>query len=306
MLARKISDFTAYLFVRVLVCIAQAIRIETGQRVAEFLAWLLYDVLHVRRKVVMDNLEHAFPELSPKEREKIARDMWRHLFLLALEVAHTPRKIHETNWRSFVHIENKAEVVRALLEDRPTMIVTAHFGNFEVGGYVLGVLGFPTHTIARTLDNPYIDKFVNEFRGKTGQFIIPKNGGFGMIEEVLSSNGTLTVLSDQHAGRKGYGATFFNRKASTHKAIALLSLDHDTPIIMCAVRRVGRPLQFQIEIGPVADPRSLDEELHTVSGLTQWFTNCLEESIRRSPDQYWWVHRRWKEVRPRKRHKKAA
>ena len=66
------------------------------------------------------------------------------------------------------------------------MIVTAHLGNFEVGGYVLGILGFPTYTVARTLDNPYLDRFVNRFRARTGQHIIPKNGGYDQILDVLA------------------------------------------------------------------------------------------------------------------------
>ena len=129
--------------------------------------------------------------------------MWEHLFLLVLEVAHTPRKIHETNWRDYVRLTNEDELVRSLLDDRPVLIVTAHLGNFEVGGYVLGVLGFPTYTVARTLDNPYLDRFVNRFRGGTGQHIIPKNGGYDQIVEVLARGGTMTFLADQYAGPEG-------------------------------------------------------------------------------------------------------
>ena len=162
---QRFVDFLVYVVVRILICTVQAMRMETGRRLARSLAWLFCDVLRIRSDVVDDNLAHAFPAMSPAERLDVARRMWEHLFLLVLEVAHTPRKIHQTNWRDYVRLTNEAQLVRLLLEDRPMLIVAAHLGNFEVGGYVLGLLGFPTYTVARTLDNPYLDQFVGEFRG---------------------------------------------------------------------------------------------------------------------------------------------
>ncbi|GAG08085.1 unnamed protein product, partial [marine sediment metagenome] len=224
-----------------------------------------------------------------------------HLFLLVVEVAHTPRKIHETNWRDHVRLGNSEIVVGELLSDRPTILVTAHVGNFEVGGYVLGLFGFPTHTVARTLDNPHIDRFLNDFRGKTGQFIIPKNGGFDQIVAVLENSGVMTFLADQHAGRKGCWVDFFDRPASAHKAIALLSLDYDAPIVASYIRRLGRPLQFEVVTSAARNPRSDDGTPSTVSELTQWYTNQLEGFVREVPNQYWWIHNRWKDPRPRRK-----
>ena len=304
-----ILDYLVYLVVRILICVAQAMRIETGEKIARLFAWLFYDVLRLRRRLIDENLRHAFPELSDLQRARIIRRMWRHLFLLVLEVAHAPRKIHETNWRHYVRLENKAPLVRALLDDRPTVIVTAHFGNFEVAGYVLGLLGFPTHTVARTLDNPFLDRFVNQFRGQTGQYIIPKNGGYEKIAKVMETNGTITLLADQHAGDKGCWIEFFGRPASAYKAIALLTLGDDAPLVITGARRLRQPLHFEMGMTAAADPRDMDDALGTVRGLTQWYNDRLEELIRRQPDQYWWLHRRWREPPKRVRRrleKKAA
>jgi len=123
---RLVVDYLVYFVVRVMICVAQAMRIETGHRIAQGLAWLFCDVLKVRRAVVEDNLMHAFPELSPAARQALARRMWEHLFLLAIEAAHTPRKIHETNWRDYVTLTHEAELVHALLDDRPVLVVTGH------------------------------------------------------------------------------------------------------------------------------------------------------------------------------------
>jgi KDO2-lipid IV(A) lauroyltransferase len=303
---RQIIDFLVYFAVRVFICVAQAMPLETGHRLACGVAWLFCDVLRIRSGVVDDNLAHAFPEMSPGERTALTRRMWEHLFLLVLEVAHAPRKIHETNWRKYVTLENEAELVRDLLDDRPLLIVASHLGNFEVGGYVLGILGFPTHTIARTLDNPYLDRFVNQFRAGTGQHIIPKNGGFDQILHVLAGGGTMTFLADQYAGPKGCWVEFFGRPASAHKAIALLALDNNARMSVCGSQRLGRPMHFELRNHATIDPQAVDASVGTVRDLTQWYTTRLEELIRRAPDQYWWLHRRWKDTREKKRAKKAA
>ena len=304
---KRLKDFLVYLVVRLLICVVQAMRIDSGESVARGLAWVFCSVLRVRGRVVDDNLAHAFAGLSAARRKRLARQMWEHLFLLVVEVAHAPRKIHETNWREYAHLCDKAPLVRKLLDDRPTVLVMAHFGNFELAGYVLAILGFPSFTVARTLDNPYLDSFLNRFRGCTGQQIIPKNGGYDQIVKVLAGGGTMALLADQYGGPKGCWVEFFGRPASAHKGIALLALDNDAPVVVCSARRTARPLHLEMQAVAFADPRDTAAGLGSIRGLTQWYTSRLEEIIRRAPQQYWWLHRRWKDTRrPRRRKKMAA
>ena len=303
---KRVLDYLVYLMVRILVCFAQALSMETGQCWAKRMAWVFSDLLRIRGRVVEENLRYAFPDKSPHEIRRLTRGMWEHLFLLVLEVAHAPRKIHHTNWRDFVSLNGVAPLVEILLGNRPTVIVTGHCGNFEVGGFMLGVLGFPTYTVARTLDNPYLNQFVNRFRGATGQYIIPKNGGFDQILAVLSRRGTMSFLADQYAGPKGCWVDFFGRPASAHKAIGLLSLDNDAPVAVCCNRRLDRPMHFEMMTLGIADPRDTDQGLGTIRELTQWYTSQLERVIRLVPDQYWWLHRRWKDPRPPRKAKQQA
>lgn len=303
--SRRVVDYLVYVVVRILICAVQAMRMETAERLARGLAWLFSDVVRIRRQVAEENLRHAFPEWSETQRLAIVRQMWEHLFLLVIEVAHAPRKIHETNWRRFVRLKDEDKLVRLLFDDRPTLIVTAHFGNFEVGGFVLGMLGFPTYTVARTLDNVYLDRFLNRFRGQTGQYIIPKNGGYDQIVDVLGRGDAMTLLADQYAGRKGCWVEFFGRPASAHKAIALLALENQAPIVVTSVRRLERPLRFEMAITAVVDVQAV-RQMGTIRDVTQWYTSRLEDIIRREPRQYWWIHRRWKDTRSRPRSKKRA
>ena len=303
---KNILDYLAYVAVRILICIVQAMPLETGRKLARACAWLMNDVLRMRAKVVDENLTHAFPELSPNERAEMARRMWEHLFLLVLEVAHVPRKIHETNWRKYIQLRDVAPLMRQLISDRPVIVVTGHFGNFELGGYALGILGFPTFTVARNLDNRYLDRYLAGFRAATGQHLIPKNGGYDQIERVLSGGGTMAFLADQYAGEKGCWVEFFGRPASAYKAIALLSLEHDAPVAVCYARRLGEPMQFEMVAEAMADPRDAGDDVGTVRDMTQWYTSQLEQAIRTAPEQYWWVHRRWKDTRKKRPSQKAA
>ncbi len=299
-------DYLVYLFVRVFICVVQSVRVETAHRAGKFLAWLCGDVLRVREKVVFDNICQSFPEKTEAEHRAILRQMWEHLFLLILEIAHAPRKIHETNWRDYFRFDNGAAMVELLNDDRPTIVVTAHYGNFEMAGYALGLLGYPTYSVARTLDNPYLDRFLNQFRNHTGQYLIPKNGGFDQIMEVMDHGRILALLADQYAGPRGCWVDFFGRPASAYKSIALLAFEHKSPIMLAHARRDGnRPLHMIMEVGAIADPISMDEELENVRGLTQWYTSGLEEIIRKAPGQYWWLHRRWKDTRKKKKKKVA-
>lgn len=291
---RQGLDFAVYLFIRVLVALVQAVPLWVCERGAEALATLAARVLRIRQHVVDENLRIAFPEMTEPERSLVAWRMWRHLFLMCAEIAHTPRKVHRTNWRDHSQIVDLESFVRTLLSGRPLVVISAHYGNFELGGYLMGLFGFPTYTVARELDNRYLDAFVNRFRGRTGQFMLPKRGSGSEIKQLLDSGGILTLLGDQSAGKKGCWVTFFGRPASTHKAVSLFSLGSEAPTMVSYARRIGPPLHYEVGPQAIVDPRSQGFSLRTVPLLAQWYTDELENLIREAPEQYWWLHRRWK------------
>jgi KDO2-lipid IV(A) lauroyltransferase len=294
---KAIVDYAAYLAVRGAVCVIQALSIETCQAWSRRLAWLLWHIVRIRRSTVEENLQTAFPQLTPHQRQSIALAMWEHLLVMVVEIAHAPRKIHRANWRTHLHMPEMAAIVRRLLDRRPVVIISGHLGNFEMGGYLLGLHGFRTHTIARPLDNPYLDRWVNEFRAATGQYILPKHGSSQQIEDLLAAGGTLVLLGDQHAGEGACWVEFFGRRASTHKAVALFTLAGNAPTLTGCVYRVDRPMHFELRVAELVDPADAQFSLGSIPLLTQWYTRCLEDLIRQAPGQYWWLHRRWREER---------
>lgn len=293
---RWVADGLVYLIVRVVLCVLQALPIETCDQLARGLAWLAYDGLRVRRRITDENLGYAFPELSAERRANIARGMWHHLVLMVCELAQLNRKIHESNWTDYVVCRDVAEHVRWLTSSRPVVMVSGHYGNFEVGGVLAGLLGFPTYTIARPLDNPFLHRFITRHRSAKGQFMLPKNGSAQDADRILSAGGTLVLLGDQYAGAKGCWVPFFNRPASCHKAIALFALAHQAPLVLSYARRLDRPMRFEVGIAAVFDPKEHPQA--NVRQITAWYNQQLEALVRQHPEQYWWVHRRWREQPP--------
>jgi KDO2-lipid IV(A) lauroyltransferase len=300
----KPVDYAVYLAVRVVICVIQMLSYPAASRVARLLAWLVYHLDKRHRQVADDNLRHAFPDLDAPQRDRLVRAVLLHFCTLLIEIIHVPRKLHATNWRSYLDLAGGRKLVGALLSGRPLLIVTGHFGNWEMGGYVLGLLGFRTHAIARELDNPYLDDFLRGFRERTGQRLLAKRGDFDKMEVLLAGGGVLATLADQDAGAKGPFVPFFNRPASTHRSVGLLALKYNVPMIVIGTPKVGEPMRHAILAEDVILPEEYADRPDAVNAITQRFTAALERMVRLYPEQYFWLHRRWKH-KPQPRAKKA-
>ena len=219
-------DFLVYLGIRLVVALAQMLTIEQSYGLARLAAWIAYHLDRRHRTVGHENLRMAFGErLTAAERDRIIRGVYLHFGRMIMELLHTPRRLHLTNWRDRVELVGHVPVMDQLITgDRPMIFLSGHYGNWELAGYIFGLFGFPTVSIARTLDNPYLDRYIRSFRERTGQVLIPKTGGFDQMVEVLRAKGVLSFLADQDAGPRGVYVEFFGRPASTHKAIALLAI----------------------------------------------------------------------------------
>jgi KDO2-lipid IV(A) lauroyltransferase len=301
----RATDYAVYLAVRAGVALIQVLPDGAARFAAEAFGWLTYLLDRRHRDVADENLRFAFPHLTAERRVRLVRDSFFHFAGLIFEVARLPRKLHANNWRRHVELVGGDRLVAALIGDRPALLVTGHFGNWELAGYALGLLGFRTHAVARPIDNPYVDRFLRQWRERTGQRVLAKKGDFERMEGLLLRGGILATLADQDAGARGPFVNFFGRPASTHKAIALMALEFNVPIVVAGVPRVGRPSCYHVEIEDVIEPAEYAGRPDAVLALTQRYTSGLEILIRRNPGQYFWLHRRWKH-QPMARKKPAA
>jgi Kdo2-lipid IVA lauroyltransferase/acyltransferase len=303
----RLADYAVYLIVRMLVCVLQGMSFSTGRNFGSALAWLAYHIDKRHRRVALENLRHAFPgRFSEPQLQQLVLDCYRHFAAILIEMIYFPRILRVTNYKKYVRFENMAEAVRCFVSGRPMLIVTGHFGNWEMAGYALGLVGFKTYAIARPLDNPYLESFAKRFRERTGQTLLAKKGDFERIEQILKEGGIISTLGDQDAGQRGLFVNFFNRPASTHKAIALLALEHRAALAVCVARKTAEPIQYVVHCEDLMTPANLDAEPGAVRGITQRFTSALERLIRLDPKQYFWLHRRWKHQPAAKKSKSAA
>ena len=297
-------DYLVYLLVRVFVCVIQALPYEQACQVARFFGWVAYKLNKRHRLVALENLQKSFPgQYTDEELDVLVWRVYVHFCTMLIEIMHMPRRYHLRNYKRFITLRHPEQTVGALLSGRPVLFVTAHFGNWEMAGYALGLFGFQTHAIARPLDNPYLDDFLRSFRERTGQKLLAKHGDFERIDKLLKAAGVIAPLADQDAGQRGLYVDFFGRPASTHKAVALMAIEHQVLMVV-----VGTPkLDGKYQIWPidVIDPIDYEESPDAIRAITQRFTTGLERLIREAPDQYFWVHRRWKH-QPQVRAKKKA
>jgi Kdo2-lipid IVA lauroyltransferase/acyltransferase len=303
----RVADYAVYLAVRLLVCVIQALSLAAARKLAAALAWLAYRFDCRHREVALDNLRLAYPgRYSEADLQRMARAVYHHFCGVLVEIIHLPRRLHSSNWREHIELTGGREIVACLLSGRPLLLVTGHFGNWEMAGYVLGLLGFRTCAIARTLDNPHLNAFLLKFREKTGQTILDKENDFARIQGVLRGGGALATLVDQDAGQRGQFVDFFGRPASTHKAVALLALEHGAVLAVVGVPRVGEPLRYRVAVEEVIRPEEYAGRRDAVAAITQRFTAALERQVRQFPEQYFWLHRRWKHQPQARKARRAA
>jgi KDO2-lipid IV(A) lauroyltransferase len=303
---KPVTDFAVYLAVRLVVCVIQALSLPKAVAFGRFLAAIAYRVDRRHREVARENLRHAFPGASDAAIDRCVRGVYRHFCTVLMEIAQAPRRLHPYNWQRYVTLVGSDQVVGGLTARRPLLMILGHFGNWEMAGHIIGMFGFRTYAVARTLDNPHLERFLGRFRSGTGQTILDKNADYEQILAVLRDGGAIAMVADQDAGPRGQYVDFFGRPASTFKSIALLALEYNAAMVVVGVPRIGEPMRYEIAAEEVILPEDYAGRPDAIKAITQRFTAALERMVRRAPEQYFWLHRRWKHQPPVRKAKKAA
>jgi KDO2-lipid IV(A) lauroyltransferase len=273
--------------------------VNTNLRTAKLLGDMLYRFDRRHRERALANLRRSFPQLSEKQRERLARRSMQEIPMLGVEVLFTTRLVRLDTWSRYVELENFRDVLALLLRrDQGLILLTAHYGNFEILGYVLALLGFPTSSIARPLDNKYISDWLFGVRERLGQKVIIKKGATEEVVQVLDQKGAVGFVADQNAGSKAIFVDFFGRKAATYKSIGLVAMQYEVPIVVGYARRLRDRFHFQVGAQDIIYPDDWKRQDNPLHYITQRYTSAIENFIRKDPSQYWWVHRRWK-TRPK-------
>lgn len=287
-------DWFTYFLLRVLIVFLYLFDVETNLNTACFLGRLLWKYYHRGRKRALDNLRASYPEKSEQWIRRTGRRSFEHLVMLTIDILFTPRLVKKYNWRDYTRYKNVERAKWLMLGGQGLLMVGAHYSNFEIIGFLLGMFGFEVYSIARPLDNKYISRYLYGVRRAAGQKIINKKGATDLMEELASRGATLCFVADQDAGKKGIFVDFFGRKASTYKSIGLLAITKSIPIVVGYSRRVDNRFFFEIGINRIIFPEEWADKDDPLKWVTAEYTKAIEEFVRQDPSQYWWLHRRWK------------
>ncbi|HIB01415.1 MAG TPA: hypothetical protein EYO31_05955, partial [Phycisphaerales bacterium] len=156
------------------------------------------------------------------------------------------------------------------------------------------VLGYPIAALARPLDNALLNEWILNVRQKHGLQIVTKWGGVSVLQELISSNTSVGFIADQNAGGRGMFVPFFGRLASTYKSIGLLAMRYEIPIAAVHAKRLDGDFQYEISLTDYIEPSDWGQQEDPLYYITARYNRAMEEMIRSAPEQYLWLHRRWK------------
>jgi KDO2-lipid IV(A) lauroyltransferase len=255
------------------------------------LGLLFYRLSPRHRRIALSNLETAFgKEKSAREREAIARASFAHFGRLTLE---TIKFAHYSRDRilGLIEIEGREHLERALARGKGVLIFSAHYGNWEAIIPVLSQIG-PLYIIARLLDNRLVDHRLTAVRTRMGGVIIDKMGAARPITRVLKSGGIMAILIDQNVLRsQAVFVDFFGRSAATTPGLASFHILTGAPLV--PVFCLPRDRRFLVKILPPPEIILTGRREEDVLKITQFCTKMIEDQIRRAPEWWLWIHKRW-------------
>jgi Kdo2-lipid IVA lauroyltransferase/acyltransferase len=265
-----------------------------ASRVGEGLGMGLYYTLKRRRAIGLKNLDIAFgTSLSAEQKQQILQATFRNLGKMLAEEFLFPT-IDQAYLKNKVAIVGLDHYLNARRKGRGVIFLSAHFGNWELIGPPLALNGYPFNVVVRPLDNYYLDRFVFRFRTLHGNTMIDRGGGLKHIIAALKRKETVGIIVDQNTLRsKGIFVNFFGKLACTTPVVALLALRYDVPVIPIFMIRTGFDTH-RLEIGAEAEILRSGDMDRDIAVNTERFNQIIETFIRQYPDQWFWVHNRWK------------
>ena len=268
---------------------------EAGSRAGSLLGDALRFIMKSKGKLARENLRAAYPEASEEWILEVEKKMFRHLGRMGVEFLQFPDE-DEAWLRQHVQVSGIERAHAALALGKGALILSAHFGNWE---YIFKRLSydFPkdVYALTRRIKDPNVDLFVKEYReANTGATCILQDNAGSQIVRILKKNGIVITVLDQNAGvKEGAFVPFFGRLASTYTSTARLSLRLGLPVIPVLGHRTTGLDHFVCVMDPIIPDPSLCGE-NAVEVLTARFTSLLEKAIREYPEQWIWLHNRWK------------
>ena len=290
-LKKKVKDYCQYLLFRFL---RRTVLLLPQKRVfsfSRFLGNLLYRIGSFSYPVLETNLTLAFPEMSAQEKETLMRASFVNMASFVVSLLRCP---DSERIRSLVHEKDLSSLREAIADNRGVIIVSGHYGNWEIGLVWLSLMLCKMTAVSRRLDNPYMEREISRFREQGGNKVLNKEPRVAVkIKRVLDAKGVVGLLMDQNQQRKeAIFVDFFGVPAATSPSAAYFSVKTGAPVIpvFCTPEANG----FSLESLPPLEACEQGDEKARILDLTARICKALEERVRKEPQWYFWFHKRWK------------
>ena len=285
-------DWIAVGLVRGLSAFLQALPLETalafGRIVGAVFSWI-----HDRRRVAYVNLKAAFGNrYSAKERKKIVKRHFLHLAQTGVEVLRFP-KMDQEYFERYITVHHHERYEDIVQRNQGTVLITPHFGNWELTQILSAIAGKPMYVLAREQKHDRLDDFLNELRTSHGSISIHKGGRVRDLIRELQNGGVVGVLGDLSGGRFGNVVRFFGRKTTAPSGIFEIARRNHSIILPCFIVRLDGP-RHQVFVEKPFSLMQTGNEAHDISESVQNYYRLLETWIERYPDQWFWIYKRWK------------
>lgn len=265
-----------------------------SRRAAAFVAAVLFRVRPKLRKTAEFNLRLAFPDWTDARRNDVIRKMVRNLGRMAAEFARLPG-LTKQNIQDIVILDGHENFLEGRRRGKGVLYLTGHIGGWELSSFAHALYGYPLHYMARPLDNQGLDVLVNRYRCGSGNLPIFKNESARTMLKILKDSGTIGILADQNTlPAEGVFVDFFGKLACATTGIARVALHTGAAVVPGFAYWDESIQKYCLRFEPPVELIRTGDTERDVFENTQRFTKVLEEIIRKYPDQWVWVHARWK------------
>lgn len=290
-----IVNWSQYLALRGLNGFIQSFHIEQNLETAALVGSLFCKFNRKRRERTELHIAQSYPEWPAERVRQTALRSMEHMFkLFMVESFVAPRLVTPSTWSTYLRLGDLRPLLNMLIKHEPAIFVTGHFGNWELLGTAMSAIGYPFVALARPLDNPLINRWLFGLREARGMKIITKWGATSVLQDTLRDGGRVGFIADQNAGDQGMFVPFFGRLASTYKSIGLLAMRYNVPIVAGSAVRLNDRFEYEISHADLIRPEEWAPQPDPLFYITARYSRAIEQMVRRAPDQYLWIHRRWK------------
>jgi KDO2-lipid IV(A) lauroyltransferase len=261
---------------------------------AQIFSWCGFQLARRQRLIGRKNLALVFPEKTESEREEILRGCFRNLGRLLVEFSHFP-ELNKANIQDHVVVDGFQHYEEAVRRGRGVIYLTGHLGAWEFGSFSQSIFGYPLKFVVRPIANPHVERLITEYRVLGGNSPIPRRNAARDILQALRANEAVGILFDQNTTEsEGVFADFFGIPAATTPAIATFALRTGAAVVPAFLIWDATIEKHRLTFAEPVDLVETGDRAADILANTRRFNKILEAYVRKYPDQWLWIHRRWK------------